>query len=111
MVAGRDHVDMIQWAVDVVSGIPKFRHDERVFELDYTPAAGFRNNLWISHSGNFLTIKSESQQDIHIISLCSNFEKYDKETHTCVACNHSYRSFGFQQESCYSCSSLRSYGR
>jgi hypothetical protein len=43
--------------------------------------------------------------------LCSNYEKYDKETHTCKPCNHSYRSFGFQQQSCYSCSSLRSYGR
>lgn len=61
MIAGRDHVDMVDWAHDEVSGIPKFRLDEKVFELDYTPADGFRNNLWISHSGNFLTIKSESE--------------------------------------------------
>jgi hypothetical protein len=111
MVSSRDHVDMIDWAKDLESGISKFRYHERVFELEYSPAASFRNNLYISHSGNFLTIKSESEQNINIITLCSNYEKYDKETHTCKPCNHGYRSFGFQQQSCYSCSSLRSYGR
>ena len=39
-----------------------------------------RNNINVGHHKNFVTIKSENQNYMHMVMLCGNYEKYDLET-------------------------------
>lgn len=111
MISAQGTTSMIDWATDGASGITMWRNSGAIFTLDYALVDGVRNNLLVAHHGNFVTIKSESSPHLNIITVCSNVENYNPDTHLCIPCNNSYKSWGFQQPDCLPCSTMRNYGR
>jgi len=70
---------MIDWIKDL-SGNWIWR-SRTLWELK-TPVDSeiIRNNINVGHHDNFVTIKSENQNYMHMVMLCGNYEKYDLET-------------------------------
>ena len=110
IVGARDEAIMIDWINDLNGN--KMWRNQTLWEIE-TPIPSYvlRNNIKVGHHKDFVTIKSENQGYLHIVSLCGNEEKFNPETNLCVACNNDYKSLGFQDEDCNPCGKLRNFGR
>ena len=90
IVGARDEAIMIDWINDLNGN--KMWRNQTLWEIE-TPIPSYvlRNNIKVGHHKDFVTIKSENQGYLHIVSLCGNEAKFNPETNLCVACNNDYK--------------------
>ena len=70
---------MIDWIKDLYNNW--FFRTRTLWEIKYPVDSNLvRNNINVGHHGNSVTIKSESEDFLHIIMLCSNYEKFNPDT-------------------------------